>query len=433
MRRLLSYILIVIVALFIGAPLNAELFGGVTITRGSVSDQHVDENPSFAAFKSYLHNLKPSVEIGDRDYYTSINIEKDFPDENRSCHDKSSSSTGFFESRSSVTLVTLDIIRLSGHLGTSDVYKDIPLIYAGENFDPITNKESKRTCFFNVSRFNTPFIRHEGRNQKEDFNLTFKIHTTERINYEILGAINSSFLVVSALLDWTDLTGARIQKIEDGITNLQKLVPSTFDMAKSYQEPLLTPGEKDLSYDIFMPAIEEKNDHAVINVELSASMLLDNIDDKEVTVGRVLEDTEIGANHCIPEIPAPKCQIVNQTFGDAFHQSVYGKTTPSRFFDFTPEGEKKVLDTCEAIRDFASTKLQLSTLDALLVRWAAVKQGKLDKALADPAKARAIAHAVSTATGSPTKPDNIIYACWNDEDQKTLVGVLKAMGKTLAP
>jgi hypothetical protein len=85
-------------------------------------------------------------------------------------------------------------------------------------------------------------------------------------------------------------------------------------------------------------------------------------------------------------------------------------------------------DTCEAIRSFASTKLQLSTLDALLVRWAAVKYGNLDKALADPARARAIAHAVSTSTGSPTKVETIEFACWNDEDQKTLAGVLSAMG-----
>jgi hypothetical protein len=84
---------------------------------------------------------------------------------------------------------------------------------------------------------------------------------------------------------------------------------STFDRTRTIPEPLLTPGEQDLTYDIFMPAIEDKDDHAAIYVELSASMLLDNIDDREITVGRVLEDTEIGAT---PEIPVPKCQIVNQ-------------------------------------------------------------------------------------------------------------------------
>jgi hypothetical protein len=208
MRRVLSLFLIAIVALVAGAPSKAETYGGVSITHGSDLDQYVDENPSLTAFKAYLSKLKPASAIGDRDYYTSINIDKKSPDENHNCHDKSSSRNGFFGSRSSVTLVTLTITRQSGHLGTSDIYKDIPLIYAGENFDPASNKESNGTCFFNVARFGSPFIRHEGRNQKEDFNMIFKIHTTEKINYEILGAISSSFLVVSGLLDWTDLTGA---------------------------------------------------------------------------------------------------------------------------------------------------------------------------------------------------------------------------------
>jgi hypothetical protein len=125
-------------------------------------------------------------------------------------------------------------------------------------------------------------------------------------------------------------------------------------------------------------------------IKLTASQVLGP--NMNVTAGEILADGYLGAKTCAPK-PGSKmadCVPDRKTFREYMASQI--TNMPLRFFDLkTPELRKKIFDTCTNIRIKATESLGLSTIDALLVRWAAVKKsGLLDVLLAakstDPQK-----------------------------------------------
>lgn len=314
-----------------------------------------------------------------------------------------------------------------GHLGLNPFLSDIPLLYAGKGIDPTTNKASGDGCFFDfINVVRAPYLRHDGSSQ-QDYYLYFKARAAKNVELNAIASLKTALVAFSSLFSWTDLTGDRIKLLADATTQLQTAIARAFtvDDTKKTTKALLSTGMQDLAYHIDVDELEQAAGNLAIYVRLSASLVLDNMgeNDKEITVDRVLTDTDIGTVRCIPELPKPACTLLPRTFRSALKE--YNKDIPPRFFDLSADGKKKVYDTCQQLREFATGNLKLSTLDALLVRWAAVKLSKLDKALADPAQAADIASA------SQVDVADLGERCWNADDNKKLEGVVKAMGKKL--
>ena len=251
MRRVLSHLLIAVITLIGWAPLNAETHGALSIRRGNDLNDYINEHPSFTAFKAYAHDLN------DRDYYASINIDKKSNDINYNCHNKFSSINDIFVSNTSFTIATLTLSRLTGHLGPQKIYDEMPIVYIGENFDADSKKPSDGKCFFHFYRLHSPFVRHEGGDQKNDFSLLFKIRTAQNINPEIVGGIADSFLTISGLLDWTHVASGSFEKLAQATKEFQNYISSMFSSDKSSEQewPLLSQDQTDLIYDIIMPGV----------------------------------------------------------------------------------------------------------------------------------------------------------------------------------
>jgi hypothetical protein len=261
MRRVLLNLCIATATLMVGVPLKAETVGGVSIKPGNDLSDYINVKPSFIAYKKYLDSITPKGQLHDSDYYVSINIlEK--ANVTYSCHNKFSSvpsaEKGLFGGTDvSFVVVNLSVSRPSAHLGEHEILTDIPVILAGENFDKDTNKQSNGTCFFIFTPLRSAHIRHEGETQN-DFDLRFKINTANKINYEFIGTLTSSFITLIEAFNPVDVSGARTQQAKAAITNVQTAVESAFSSKQTslLTKPLASPGERDLIYNIVMPGME---------------------------------------------------------------------------------------------------------------------------------------------------------------------------------
>jgi hypothetical protein len=403
-------------------------------------NESTNADVSYIAYRKYLESSTPKRKFGDKDYYASMQVIPQWKSFSGACNGEASEFRKFFDgffgtTKVAMVLVTLSIAQRTGHTGQHDVISEVPLFYAGKGYDPESKKPSGSSCFFDYLRAQrSPYVRHDG-SAPADFELTFKVRRNNDISSNAVATLSNALIAYSSIFNWTDLTGAQAQHLETAFTNFQNGITAAFSRDQTYPfqaKPLLTLGEKDLLYHVKASSIETATGKTLVFTRLSASILLDNINDQVITVDRVLEDPEAGATRCIPELPTPKCQVVTQTLLEAFRASDQGRTAPERFFDFSKDGQKKVLETCDNLRSFATGKLGLSTLDALLFRWAAVRYGRLDKTLADSAKANAIAHAISNASGSSVTVAELKERCWGGDDPDKLAGVIKQMGgKTL--
>ena len=155
-------------------------------------------------------------------------------------------------------------------------------------------------------------------------------------------------------------------------------------------------------------------------------MILNSIDNDggEITPGKVLANDEVGGKRCIQSYPTADkdCTTSRQTFRQAYRTAFNFKADQQvRFFDLSDTGIKRVYDVCDRLRKFPTEDLQLPTLDALLLRWAAIKELGLNSALADPKQLDRIAKA------SEVTNDALKDMCWNKVDQEDLEGVAKEM------
>jgi hypothetical protein len=107
----------------------------------------------------------------------------------------------------------------------------------------------------------------------------------------------------------------------------------------------------------------------------------------------------------------------------------------------------RIYNICQGLRTVARDELHTSTLDEMMIRWAATKEGGLQDMLKKanalplswpqplplpkPPGTAATWDAWATQMGAASLKD-LADACWNDGDEKTVEAVVKALGKTLA-
>jgi len=333
----------------------------------------------------------------------------------------------------SSNLLTINAtIRHRGEQGPTELMADQPIIIVGRG---ITNNagDEGNGCFFDQSLSNTtPLIRYSAKKPgEEDFEFKFRIAHTTNVTANFVTRVKSLFSIISGYFSFTDLTGERVKIFTDAANELQTAFNDSSKIANTNNVPTVMPleGVSTSRYKISMPTIISTGaGYFAFYVKLTASQVLAK--NSTVTPGLILANQTLGFKTCYPK-PGAKladCAPDRKTFRD-FMISV-DATMPVRFFDLrTAESRKKVYGTCDQLRIRSTETLALSTIDALLVRWAAIKEGKLYDVLqglnsADPTRKKALK---DLATENQVSSKALVDMCWHPDDQRKLAGVVKAV------
>jgi hypothetical protein len=310
---------------------------------------------------------------------------------------------------------------------------DIPLFWIGKNIE-FSGKESKGNCFFEVvHKIREPYITYKG-GPFEGYTLYFKIQQASGLTFELVRTLNSLLKTVVGLSSIPKPTQGDVTAALQAVNNLQdrldeamkegNIIPVQKEMPVSGETFTLS-NPKSLVYGVLPTSKYFKNGNIAIYVRLGASMILNSIAiGGDITPGKVLANDEVGGKRCIQSYPiADKdCTTTRQTFRQAYKAAFKAdQERQVRFFDLSDTGIKKVYEVCDRLRKFPNEDLQLPTLDALLLRWAAIKESGLNSALADPKQLDRIAKA------SEVTSDALKDICWNKVDQEVLEGVAKEM------
>jgi hypothetical protein len=396
----------------------------------------VHAEDSYADFEIFLSKKQPKQKLGSGDFYSSVNIVPQLTPIAGACSTAApwfiKALHGLFgNSATAMVVVTMSATAGQGRLGQYDFLTNVPLFYAGKGIDPSTNTASPNGCFFDyLPTLREPFIRFDG-GSNEGYTLTFEIRQSKTLS---VGAVATLRDALQAIVSGIEIvkpgvtvgpTDAQTTAFANAGNDLQSLINSS--LSGTTRAPitkyLMTNGSKNLAYHLLSSFQPNSTGNIAIYARLSSSLILDTIGD-DIDYEKILTN-DIGEVPCIPSLPTPNanCVVKSETFLDAYKAHV--TTMAPEFFDLSSDaGMKNVFNTCDDLRLFSTGTLKLSTLDALLVRWAAVKDGRLDVALADPAKRALIAKDSSV---TPADLDR----CWNTTDQDTLNGIATIMHKTI--
>lgn len=309
----------------------------------------------------------------------------------------------------------------------------VPLFIAGTGLDPSSMKEGNG-CFFDAtSDVSFPLLRYNGGGLKQDyddFQIKFTVEGGQGLSLNGVATIKSLFSQFNAAFSWTDITGARVTAYESAAQKFQDAIvkAGTFKnrLTKTYTMKTLGTGASRLILtvpDLFGDG-ESDTGKLVIYARLIGSIALDT-NERDITPRMIMQSEPLTARKCSPpDIATGKCEAPNQTIRGSLR--TLGKELPVDVFDVsTDDGRKQVFRLCDEVRVHATETLKLSTLDALLVRWAATKISGLQDALKDQKRSSAIAQATSKSI------EDLTAKCWNADDEKKLQTVAAAMKKKI--
>ena len=378
---------------------------------------------SYAGYSSYLSSLTPPRALSDKDYYTSFTVVSQLRTSIGSCRSATGDIGDFFsqligETRTSLTVVTVSASTRLGAMGAPTFLKDLPLFSVGRGADPSNGTAVANGCFY-ISGLDVrePYMRHDGGGPVSDYEIVFSIHQADSVTINAITNIDSA-LQLYAGLEPTDFSGSKAAAVQTATNSLQTAIGAAFAHTKTItiKDSIVSSNNNKDVYHISTTGASASGNIAVY-ARLSASMVLDQGLSK-VSFDDVLDDMDIGSQRCLAPIAGGvPCTLSQKLFWDALHAEDSSITSKS-FFDkpFT----NKILDVCDSVRDFARANLALSTLDTLLVRWAALKKGGLYDVLTNDAKKSQLRTSLNVT-------DADLTSCWSDDDEKLLRGVGKAM------
>ena len=162
--------------------------------------------------------------------------------------------------------------------------------------------------------------------------------------------------------------------ITTATTSFQTALNNALGGTKSYILPatIATAHEKDVVFHFGLPDADLTSGVIPIYARLSASLLLDSTN-KAIGPDYILASPVVGEQRCLPSAGAGACSSNFGLFWPAVAKVDAG--VPPMFFGGS--SKETLYNTCYVLRYVATGELQLSTLDALLTRWAALKVGNV--------------------------------------------------------
>lgn len=306
---------------------------------------------------------------------------------------------------------------------------DVPILFVGNNND---NDHPRNGCFFSITNETVfPLFRYGGAPDYEDFQIAVTVQRGTSVQYNLVKRVKETFSLFNAAYSWTDLSGARTTAFSAAAQQFEDAINGAGEQLQRYNQELrLVPhGDKPDRFVFTAPEfISLSAGTLVLYPRLIASILIDT---KAAHPGETLSPESIlgsralSTRRCSSQIlSSGMCDLRVETV----HQSLLSKLAPTApaVFDLnTDAGLAKVYDTCLRLRNYVTDDLELSTMDALAVRWSVVASAGLDKILADEKLAEPIVKATKI-----TKP-KLQEACWAPADETRFKAFVSAMNRKL--
>ena len=341
--------------------------------------------------------------------------------------------------------------------------KDVPVLYVGRNRD--IGGGITQGCYFSITDETIfPLFRYEGGyydEPKNDFMINISVNSGDNVKFNTVQRIVEGLNIFNAATSWTDLTGKRTEAFENAASKFEDAINGAGSQINSYNEEKnlkgIQQGEQAPSQFIFAAPsfVDLSAGTLMVYTRLISSVLIDAKTEatQELAPEDILSGTGLSSRACASEIlEKGSCDLKIKTVREALLDylkppvastssrglsgtpaetaspsqtaSQTASTTESDssdIFDFSSDrGQKKVTSVCKKIRMFASDKLRLATMDALLVRWSATNE--LAQVLqTDPELAASISKATNLSK------DELAKICWNEDDKGKLNKFLSAM------
>ena len=135
----------------------------------------------------------------------------------------------------------------------------------------------------------------------------------------------------------------------------------------------------------------------------------------------ILMSRGLMTRECAKQVLAKKaCDKASQTVHELLAAALAGGD-PALFDIYSADGRKKLFKSCQKLRFYTTSTLELSTMDALLTRWAAVQYFDVPERLGNAEELKKLA----TENGVPEKA--LLKECWAEDDQRKLNGFIEAI------
>ncbi|KAA0078248.1 hypothetical protein [Tardiphaga sp. P9-11] len=306
-------------------------------------------------------------------------------------------------------------------------------------------------CYFDHTKRPTfPLVQYRGGDANssfDDFQLKLSVEAAAVQDYKIVSNVTSIFSDVSAASAYNvglaGLASPAFKAFQNIAENFQKNLNAagTYADQVSVIHTMRARGNPDDNRVVItIPAMfggNPQNGSLAIYIKRMASIGLAG-DPTPIKPDDVLTSIELASRQCPPQkIASSGCDATNSSVREAVatalkavDDAIVATSPVAQVFDLTTDGRKsKVYDLCQSIRTVARTKLQLSTLDEMLVRWAITKDSGLQAELSDPSKAATLAAAQKPKAVTVADLKNM---CWNTGDDETLRAVAKSLKRSLS-
>lgn len=307
--------------------------------------------------------------------------------------------------------------------------RDVPILMVGNNND---NVRPRNGCFFSITNETVfPLFRYGGATDYESFQIAVTVERGTSVQYNIVKRIKETFSLFNAAYSWTDLSGARTTAFAAAAQQFEDAVNGAGEQLQRYNQelPLSPHGASPDRFVFTAPEfISISAGTLVLYPRLIASILVDTKaahSGTSLSPETILGSRALSTRRCSSQILSTgTCDLKVETV----HQSLLTRLAPTSpaIFDLnTDPGLAKVYDTCLRLRNYVTDEIELSTMDALAVRWSVMAASGLDRILADDKLAEPIAMATKIA-----RP-KLQEACWAPADETRFKAFVSAMNRKL--
>lgn len=307
--------------------------------------------------------------------------------------------------------------------------KDTALLMIGHGADKNTLAASN-ACFFDPStRVGSQLLRYEGASNDQDFDdfqLNFSMDGGTSTSSNFIATLRGIFTDLKPSVAWAGPISEGIGTIEAAGKRMEATIKAAggqrnYFVANHFLK--INDGNKGRLHLAVPNVINPNSFYLTIFARKVASLALSD-GAPEVSPNWILQSTSLGNRNCHSK------QLADGTCGHSA-VTVLKRLMPNRkpeetphLFDLTSdENIKRVYNLCGHVRNVTTGEMGLSTIDALLVRWAITKESKLQAALKNPEQLKLISAKTMRSEAE------VVENCWNDTDEATLRSVLSALGK----
>lgn len=431
MRRLIAFAAVVALVA-VNSPANGQMHQGLKKIGVEVSPGGwKSANHSTDSYRALL--LAQFNELGEYDYYYQLKLAPEMNPTFENCTKKPVSAI-FGVTHMRTMLIKAGVrLRITGATPSLFADKQVPLLFVG--FDSSTPGTQKKGCFFEPSnKADLVISRNSGasvRASNEEFLISITAEMSEKREYALVKRLSELFTVFNAAYSWTSISSGKIDAVTKAADQFEKAINSANDFSTK------TTGEFTLEtrsgaagrLQIAVPQFVARSSGPIVfYTSLTASLLLDSKQPQKrrLDPSSILASSQLTTRKCSKEILEKKeCTAKSETVHEALASALSKEGNPILFNVYQQAGRAAVFETCQKIRFFATSRAELSTFDALLVRWAALHYFKVPQVFAVKEEREKLAK----ENGVP--PDRLVEECWNDEDSAKLTRFVDAMNYTL--